>query len=117
MRRFLLVVSLLASFRAGAAELHVSAAASLTDALKEIAPGYEKQSGDTLVFNFGSSGILARQIEEDAPADVFISADEQRMDALQKTGLIDRATRVSILSNQLVIVVPSEEGQRIVAAV
>ena len=89
---------------ASAAELQVSAAASLTDALKEIAPIYEKATGDLVVYNFGASSLLARQIQEGAPADVFFSADEARMDALEKTGLLLRGTRRSLLSNALVVV-------------
>jgi molybdate transport system substrate-binding protein len=116
MRRFLLAVLLLTSLRAGAAEVYVFAAASLTDALTEIARNYEKRSADTVVFNFGSSGMLARQIEEDAPADLFISADERRMDALEKEGLIEPKTRVAKLSNALVVVVPAEGGQPIATA-
>src|SRR5262249_54240796 len=53
-----------------AATVSVFAAASLTDCLKEIAAAYEKQSGDKVVFNFGASSFLARQIEEGAPADI-----------------------------------------------
>jgi len=54
-----------------ATEVTVFAAASLTESLKEIAATYEKQSGDKIIFNFGASSTLARQIEEGAPADVF----------------------------------------------
>ncbi len=89
-------------------EVTVHAAASLTDALREIAAGYEKASGDTLRFNFGASSTLARQIEEGAPADVFLSADEAKMDALEKKGLLLPGSRHSLLSNSLVIVVPTE---------
>lgn len=89
-----------------AAELNVFAAASLTDALKEIATQYEQESGDTIRFNFASSSLLARQIDEGAPADLFFSADEEKMDGLQKKGLIVNETRESLLSNTLVIVVP-----------
>src|SRR5882724_4113279 len=71
-----------------AAEITVFAAASLTDALKEIGASYEKQSGDKIIFSFAASSLLARQIEEGAPADVFFSADEAKMDALEKQGLI-----------------------------
>lgn len=99
--------------RASAAELHVFAAASLTDALKEIAAAYEKQSGDKVVFNFGASSFLARQVEEGAPADIFFSADEEKMDGLDKKGLIRRNTRKSRLSNSLVIVVARERGAAI----
>ncbi len=91
-----------------AATVMVFAAASLTESLKEIATGYEKQTGDVVVFNFAASGPLARQIEEGAPADVFFSADEARMDALEKKGLILQATRQSRLSNRLVIVAATD---------
>lgn len=100
-----LVVGLL-SVRAG--ELQVFAAASLTDALKEIAPAYEAASGEKLQFNFAASNALARQVQEGAPADVFISADEAKMDALQKAGLIVEDTRQSVLSNTLVVVVEAD---------
>lgn len=70
-----------------AAEVNVYAAASLTDVLKEIAVNYEKQNSDKIVFNFAASSMLARQITERAPADIFFSADEAKMDDLQKAGL------------------------------
>src|SRR5688572_7895045 len=82
-----------------AEELNVFAAASLTDSLKDIAGAYEKESGDKIVFNFGASSTLARQIEEGAPADLFFSADEARMDALEKNGRILKETRQRLLSN------------------
>ncbi len=87
-----------------AAEIRVFAAASLTDVMQEIATAYEKQSHDHIVFNFAGSSTLARQIEDGAPADLFFSADELKMDALQKKGLIVKETRVSFISNSLVIV-------------
>ena len=88
------------------AEISVFAAASLTDALKQIAANYEKQSGDKIAFNFGASNLLARQITEGAPADVFLSADEAKLDELQNAGLILTETRRDLLSNVLVIVAP-----------
>jgi molybdate transport system substrate-binding protein len=98
------------SISVSAATIHLFAAASLTESLKEIAAGYEKQTGDKVVFNFGASSFLARQIEEGAPADIFFSADEAKMDGLEKKGLIVKETRKSRLSNALVIVVASEKG-------
>jgi molybdate transport system substrate-binding protein len=89
--------------------LHVAAAASLTDVLQEIASHYS----DKVLFNFGASSILARQIEEGAPADVFISADELKMDDLQRRGLIVKKSRRSILSNALVVVVPNDSKLKI----
>jgi molybdate transport system substrate-binding protein len=88
-----------------AAEIRVSAAASLTDVLQAIGGNYEKETGDKIAFNFAGSSTLARQIEEGAPADVFFSADEAKMDGLEKRGLIAPGTRKSLLSNALVIVV------------
>ncbi len=96
-----------------AANVSVFAAASLTESLKEIATAYEKQSGDKIVFNLGASSFLARQIEEGAPADIFFSADEAKMDALDRKGLIAKGTRRSRLSNTLVIVVAADRAPAI----
>lgn len=109
----IILLLLLLAMPASAAELHVFAAASLTDALKEIAPGYEKATGDKLVLNLGASSTLARQIQEGAPADLFLSADEEKMDALEKQRLLLPFTRRSILSNTLVVVVPSDSRLKI----
>jgi molybdate transport system substrate-binding protein len=91
-----------------AAEITVFAAASLTDAMKEVASVYEAESGDQLLFNFAGSNALARQILEGAPADIFFSADEIQMDNLAKANLVDSATRWDLLSNIIVIVVPTD---------
>lgn len=94
-------------------EVTVFAAASLTDALKATAAAYEKRGGDKIFFNFGASSLLERQIEAGAPADIFFSADEARMDALEKKGLIHSETRESRLSNSLVIVTAADSGIKI----
>jgi len=86
----------------------VFAAASLTDALKQVAADYEKSSGDQVVFNFAASGTLERQIEAGAPADIFFSADETKMDALAAKGLLVNDSRHDLLGNALVIVTPAE---------
>lgn len=112
--RLLLILLLALPLRA--AEVRVFAAASLSDVLSEIARAYEKTSGDRIVFNFGASSILARQIERGAPADLFLSADEETMNALARRGLIDPRTRASVLSNTLVIVVPRRDGASITHA-
>jgi molybdate transport system substrate-binding protein len=91
---------------AGADEILVSAAASLTDVLKEISTGYQKKSKHTVRFNFGPSNGLARQIEEGAPVDLFFSADLPQMDNLDKNARLESGTRKNLLSNQLVIIVP-----------
>src|ERR1022692_2976300 len=96
-----------------AEEVLVFAAVSLTDALKDVAVAYEKGSGDKLVFNLGASSMLARQIREGAPADLFLSADEAQMDGLEEAGLLLSGSRRPLLSNTLVIVVSSDGGPKI----
>jgi molybdate transport system substrate-binding protein len=92
----------------GAAEVKVFAAASLSDSLKEVAQAYEKKVGDKILFNFGASSTLARQIVEGAPADVFFSADEVKMDDLEKAALLAKGSRKSLLGNSLVVVVAAD---------
>ena len=87
--------------------LTVSAAASLQDALEVIAPLFEQTNPTIQVnYNFGSSGALQQQIEQGAPADVFISAAAKQMDALQEKKLLLEDTRRNVLTNQLVLIVP-----------
>jgi molybdate transport system substrate-binding protein len=107
MRAFFIIVLLLA-FPAKAAEIRVFAAVSLTEAVEEIARDYEMKTGEDVVFHFGASSLLARQIEQGAPADLFLSAHEARMNALAKRGLL--LARKSVLSNSLVIVVPDDSS-------
>jgi len=91
---------------APAAEITVYAAASLQDALQVLAPGCESEAGARFVFNFGGSNDLARQIVAANKADVFFSADDAWMDHVAKAGLVDEASRRTLLSNRLVVVVP-----------
>lgn len=91
---------------ASSAPLLISAAASLQDALEAIDPQFEASSGVTVNYNFGSSGSLQQQIEQGAPADVFASAAEKQMDALQQKNLLLTDTRRDLLTNKLVLVVP-----------
>ena len=87
--------------------LTVSAAASLTDALLEIQQLYaDEQPHVTLEFNFGSSGSLQQQIEQGAPTDIFMSAAAKQMNELQEKGLLLDDTRIDLLENELVLVVP-----------
>lgn len=109
-RAFLAAVLFMNAAVLHAAEINVFAAASLTNVLSEIGRAWEHRTGDRVLFNFGASSMLARQIEEGAPADLFASADELRMNQLEARHLIDRASRRSLLSNTLVIVVPASEG-------
>jgi molybdate transport system substrate-binding protein len=93
---------------ARAAELLAFAAASLTDAMTELGKAFEQRSGDTVRFSFGASSDLARQIQAGAPANVFFSADAARMDQLEQAGLVDKADRRDVLSNDLVVIVPAD---------
>ena len=89
------------------AELNVSAAVSMKDALEEIQQQYQKKNPNVkLVFNLGASGSLQKQIEQGAPADVFISAAPKQMDELQTKGLLQQQTRKNLLENKLVLIVP-----------
>jgi len=89
-------------------ELTVYAATSLRDALQEIGKAFEEREGVKLVFNFGSSGDLSRQIVAANQADVFFSADEKELDRVEQAGLVEAGTRRSLLSNQLVVVEPAD---------
>lgn len=87
--------------------LLVSAAASLKDILEEIKPLYQQNKPNVKIsYNFGSSGALQQQIEQGAPADIFISAAKKQVDALEQKGLLVAGTRNIIAKNRLVLVVP-----------
>src|SRR5947209_7802620 len=118
MRTRTLSLSNLASLAAAAAllltavaargdELLVSAASSLTDAMTEIGRAYAAANrGTTVRFNFGASGALMRQIQNGAPVDVFVSASPVEMDALQRAGRLEAATRIACAGNRLVLIAP-----------
>jgi len=85
--------------------LTISAAASLQDAAEEIKAMYTKDNRKvTITYNFGSSGTLQKQIEEGAPADLFISAGKKQMDALAEKGLIIEGSRKDLVGNDLVLI-------------
>jgi molybdate transport system substrate-binding protein len=89
--------------------LHVSAAASLTDALTEINALYMRKHKNVIITpNFASSGTLQKQIEQGAPCDLFISAAADQMDALERADLLLGGTRKNILKNRVVLVVPDD---------
>src|SRR5688572_23007895 len=117
-RAFLLCVPLLwlVALPARAEAVLVFAAASTTDALRELAPGFTKATGHTVEFAFGASSDLARQAVAGAPADVFLSADTAKMDQVEKAGLVQPGSRVELLSNRLVVVVPADSKQTVASA-
>ncbi len=96
------------------AQLTISAAASLKEALSEITPLFNKVSNAkshiAIRNNFGSSGNLQQQIINGAPVDVFISAAAKQMDELQKKDLIVADSRRDLLSNRLVLIVPADKS-------
>jgi molybdate transport system substrate-binding protein len=94
-------------------ELLVFAASSLTDALNEIGPAYERDQGQSVKLSYAASSALARQIESGAHADVFFSADTDWMDYLQKAKLIDTSTRRNIVGNTLVLIAPADSATRL----
>ena len=91
-------------------ELIISAAASLTDAMDEVKEIFEKEHNVELTFNFGGSGKLAQQIQQGAPVDVFISANENWMDILIEEELIKADTREDITGNKLVLIVGKDSS-------
>lgn len=104
-----LVVALLlpiAAHAAGSGPVTVFAAASLTDALQSAGKLYTAKTGDAVVFSFAGSSVLAKQIDASGGADIFISADEDWMDYLQKRGRIAATSRKDLLGNHLVLIAP-----------
>lgn len=94
---------------ARAADLTVSAAASLTNAFRELGTSFESRNpGTTVHFNFAASGALLQQIVKGAPVDVLASADQETMDEAQRQDLVDASSRIDFVRNTLVVVVPSD---------
>lgn len=89
----------------------VFAAASLTNAMQDIAAQYNKEQKVDVVSSFASSSTLARQIEAGAPADIFISADQKWMDYAVDKKAIDTPSRKTLLGNSLVVVAPKSSPQ------
>ena len=108
LRLFALLLASSVSLAAQAGEITVSAAASLSNAFKDITPLFEAaHPGSKVQLNFGASGALLAQIAKGAPADVFVSADEETMDQAQGQGLVKAAQRRDLVSNALVVIVPT----------
>jgi molybdate transport system substrate-binding protein len=103
----MLIGAMLIASLVQAGEVKVYAAASLTDVLTELAKSYQQAHPDTQIkTSFAGSSTLAKQIENGAPAELFISADKDWADYLQNRSLLDAKTRVELLTNELVLIAP-----------
>jgi len=120
MRRRLVLAAALASGLAGPLRAQdpvtVFAAASLQDALRALGGEWQARGRPAPRFSFAASSALARQVEQGAPADIFMSADEPWMDFLQARGLILAVTRVSPVGNNLVLVAPADSDAQVTLA-
>jgi molybdate transport system substrate-binding protein len=105
-----LVLALVCTVLRAEEPVRVFAAASLTNALNDAAAAWQKQGHPAPSLAFGASSALAKQVENGAPADLFASADLNWMDYLDKAGKIETASRVELLGNTLVLIVP--KGKR-----
>ncbi len=94
----------------------VFAAASLKTALDAIAVQWHGETGNEATISYAASSTLAKQIDNGAPAELFISADEEWMDYLQERKLIDPKTRIDLLGNRLVLIAPRESAARVTIA-
>ncbi len=96
---------------AASSPLLVSAAASLQEVLQSLEPRFTQTHPNIkLTYNFGASGVLQQQIEQGAPADIFLSAAQKQMNTLQQKGLILTETRRNLLTNRLVLIVPQNSA-------
>jgi len=111
-RKFLIAgLMIVLPLAAAAQQLTVSAAASLTEAFKEIGRKFEAtKSGVTMRYNFAASGVLIQQIAQGAPVDVFASADQETMTRGVDQKLLDPDTRRDFAANVLVLIAPAQGG-------
>ncbi|RYG08712.1 MAG: molybdate ABC transporter substrate-binding protein, partial [Caulobacteraceae bacterium] len=91
----------------------VFAAASLTNALNDVAAAYKARTGKEVRISYGASSALARQVEQGAPADLFVSADEEWMNYVASKNLIQTASRVNLLSNRLALIAPANSDAKL----
>ena len=101
------------SFSHAADTVTVFAAASLKNALDDIVKAHQTRTGDKVLVSYAASSALARQVEAGAPADMFVSADVDWMDYLEKRSLIQQPSRQNLLRNRLVLITPSDSATTI----
>jgi molybdate transport system substrate-binding protein len=119
MKRHLVILAIGAALSAAcarAAELRVSAAASLSEAMTEISALHEKAHGEKILLNCGGSNALARQIKAGAPCDLFFSADEATLKQLLAEDLLHANSVANLLGNSLVVITPAKSPLQINAA-
>ncbi|MBK4217834.1 molybdate ABC transporter substrate-binding protein [Paracoccus caeni] len=104
MLRPALIALLISAAPAFAEDVSVFAAASLKNALDEVAAGYTEETGNTVTISYAGSNALAKQIIEGAPADIFISANTEWVDEVEKADLIADGQRTDLLGNTLVLI-------------
>ncbi|UTY60325.1 molybdate ABC transporter substrate-binding protein [Massilia sp. erpn] len=108
LKKLCLVTLLAAAGLANAADITVSAAASLTNAFRELSQAYEAANpGDKVLLNFAASDALVQQISKGAPVDVFASADQEAMDKAEGMKLLAAGSRHNFVSNSVVLITPS----------
>ncbi|MFA5503576.1 MAG: molybdate ABC transporter substrate-binding protein [Phenylobacterium sp.] len=113
LRILVLSLVLFAANAAQAASVTVFAAASLKDVLDEVGREFEVRGGARVRFSYAGSSAIARQIEQGAPADVFVSADSDWMDHLKNRRLIAPATRRDLVGNRLALIAPASSKTRL----
>jgi len=109
-RVFIAALALVLEATMVSADVTIYAAASLTDALSDVAKRFQESHGIPVKLSFAASSALAKQIEQGAPADVFASADSKWMDYLAGKGKIDLDSRKNLLGNTLVLIAPQGAG-------
>lgn len=105
-----LMLALISMSASAAPKVTVFAAASLSNAISDIAKVYQKQTPHNIQTSYAASSALARQIEHGAPVDIFISADTQWMAYLQQKNLIEANSQVNLLGNELVLIAPRDRS-------
>jgi molybdate transport system substrate-binding protein len=99
--------------RAQGGDLVVFAAASLKNALDDVHKQWQKETGKSAKISYAASSALAKQIEQGAPAQMFISADIRWMDYVEKKDLIKKETRSDLLGNRIVLIAPRDKAKAV----
>ena len=105
--------TLQAPAQAQGGDIIIFAAASLKDALDAINAEWQKETGKKVIFSYAASSVLAKQIEQDAPAQIFIAADLDWMDYVEQKKLIKPESRVNLLGNRIVLIARKDKAQPI----